>query len=194
MSAGPPQNVGVIVPVTTPPVIYTLDGLDREFRQGEIICGLSQRIYNPAENNVDERVRPYSVVLNQDCDLLQDYNARNSGKGAPIESMLFYIAEPADDMRGKIDGDIWKRVIQNNNDRYHFLSVVAAECDLIKVGLPKLIIDFKSFFTLPTEEVYRQCVKDAQRRTRLEMPYREHLQNRAAFYFQRIVLPEPHPK
>jgi hypothetical protein len=32
----------------------------------------------------------------------------------------------------------------------------------------------------------------AQRRCRLLVPYREHLQSRLAFYLQRVAIPEPH--
>jgi hypothetical protein len=44
-----------------------------------------------------------------------------------------------------------------------------------------------------TEDVYQQIEAGlAVRRSRLEVPYREHLQCRAAFYFQRVTLPTPH--
>jgi hypothetical protein len=59
-----------------------------------------------------------------------------------------------------------------------------------------MILDFKRCFTLPAHDIYRQINPSAggsaRRRSRLEMPYREHLQSRAAFYLQRVTLPLPH--
>jgi hypothetical protein len=161
---------------------------------GECSTGLTQYFYDPVTADVEPLVHPYSVILTQDCDLLRDYESRNGGSSRPLSSALLYIAEPAKDVKGAIGGsDLWKRVIANNNERYHLLSQVPQESDLLGQGVPNLLLDFREFFTLSPVEIYRQCsVGQAQRRCRLEMPYREHLQSRAAFYFQRVMLPEPH--
>jgi hypothetical protein len=193
VSAESQDSAVVIVQAASVSPFYTKTEMDRELRQGEVICNLTQYLYNPEQNSVETIPHPYAVVVNQDCDLLQDYNARNGGKGTEINSVLLYIAEPTESKRAQIDGDIWRRVLSNSNDRYHLLSKSPASCDLSDAELPSLIIDFKGFFTLPPDEVYRQCAAgEATRRTRLEMPYREHLQCRAAFYFQRVMLPEQH--
>jgi hypothetical protein len=44
---------------------------------------------------------------------------------------------------------------------------------------------------MPASEIYRQCTENdgAKRRCRLESPFREHLQIRAGYYFQRVALP-----
>jgi hypothetical protein len=57
-----------------------------------------------------------------------------------------------------------------------------------------MMLDFKRCFSLPAKEIYRQTAlpDGAKRRCRLEMPYREHLQSRAAFYLQRVTLLLPH--
>jgi hypothetical protein len=88
-------------------------------------------------------------------------------------------------------GISWQPVIQNNNERFHFLADVPAALDHLGQGLPSLIMDFRRYFTLPGPEIYRQCgtTGGARRRCRLETPYREHLQHRAAFYLQRVALP-----
>lgn len=186
------QNRALIIASNTSG-IYSKDELGKELRQGEIICGLTQYFFNPDDSSVEHLTHPYAVAVNQDCDLLWDYEGRNGGSGAALDSALFFIAEPAEGKRADIAGDIWRRVITNSNDRYHLLSAVSADEDGEGSGFPSLIIDFKSFFTLPPSDVYAQVSKGiAKRRCRLEMPYREHLQCRAAFYFQRVMLPKPH--
>src|ERR1700731_1838495 len=51
-------------------------------------------------------------------------------------------------------------------------------------GLPDMMLDFKSCFTLLVKEIYRQSTiaGGAKRWCRLEMPYREHLQSRGVLF------------
>jgi hypothetical protein len=186
------ENLVSVEPVQA--IIYTRVGLDAELRQAEIISDLTQYQFDPtAPQDVKVITFPFSVILTQDCDLLWDYENRKTSTGSLLESVLFYIASPAIDIKRSIDKDIWRRVIGNNNERYHLLERIPPECDLEAKGVESLIIDFKRFFTLTPEQVYTQCREGmAHRRSRLEVPYREHLQCRAAFYFQRVTLPTPH--
>jgi hypothetical protein len=94
-----------------------------------------------------------------------------------------YEAETTPEIRPKLPtgGQFWNRVVQNRDDRYHYLEEIPKEFDLVAEGIPALVIDFKRCFTIPARELYRQCTlgHGARRRCRLEMPYREHLQSRA---------------
>jgi hypothetical protein len=192
-AADKPEDAVAAQPAKTYP-IYAVDELNKELRQGEVITDLAQYTYNAATNEIDEIVRPFAIVLTQDCDLLWDFEAKAKEEIRDLNGVLVFEAEPAPDVRAKIAGsDIWRRIIQNRDERYHLLEAVPPELDLAGIGLPSLVIDFKRFFTLGPDEIYRQCADaHANRRCRLEMPYREHLQTRAAFYFQRVMLPEPH--
>jgi hypothetical protein len=174
--------------------IFTMSELGRELRQGEIITGVTQYLYDSGTELIQPLPHAYAVVLNQDCDLLWDYEHRNGGNGSPLHSVLFYIAEKTSDKRTKVAGsDVWKRVTRNTDERYHVLSAVDPSRDLENEGFPSLAIDFKSFFTIPPDEVYRQISDGAaKRRTRLNGQYREHLQSRMAYYSQRVMLPAPH--
>jgi hypothetical protein len=170
--------------------IYTILDMAREIRQAEIITDLAQYTYDPEEGAV-ETLHKFAIVLSQDCDLLWDYEAAAKSEPAELNGVLVYELETAEDARTKINGrDIWKRMRQNKDERYHFLELVPATLDLLGQGLPDMMIDFKRCFTLPAKEIYRQTKIDggARRRCRLEMPYREHLQARAAFYLQRVTL------
>jgi hypothetical protein len=137
-------------------------------------------------------------VLTQDCDLLWDYQELQKGNNGSLNELLVYEAEAADNIRAKIPSgrDAWTRVFKNRDDRYHFLEEIPKGLDVVAEGLPALVIDFKRYFTISPRELYRQCelAHGARRRCRLQLPYREHLQNRAAFYFQRVTLPLPHKR
>jgi hypothetical protein len=164
----------------------------RELRQAEIISGLSQFEFDPDTRQAVEIQMPHGIVLAQDCDLLRDYEAELGKKTPILNGVLIYEIELASEARRALQQGIsWQPVTQNINERFHHLPAVPRECDALNVGLPELLIDFRRYFTLSVKEIYRQCERKngASRRCRLETPYREHLQNRAAFYFQRIALP-----
>lgn len=174
---------------------YTITEMDGELRQSEIITGLVQFTYYPAAGEAIETRHPYAIVLTQDCDLLRDHEVRGDGRPTVLNGVLLFELEPVDLARPKLaGGDIFKRIKRHSEERYHLLQAVPAELDLLRQGLPELIIDFRRCYTMPPDEIYRQCGLEgsdgAKRRCRLEMPYREHLQNRAAFYLQRVALPD----
>ncbi len=176
--------------------IYSTEGLGGELRQGEIISGILRYIVDASSDPYEVTVvnYDYAIVATQDCDLLQDYERRNNGKEGSLCEVLVFPAEIAVNAWGNIQGSDLKKKIKNNKDeRYHILQKAPSCLDLERAGTPTLLIDFKCFFTTPPEELHRQLIaRTAMRRCRLEMPYREHLQTRAAFYFQRIMLPEAH--
>jgi hypothetical protein len=165
-----------------------------ELRQGEIITDLGKYIVNPVTQEVAIERYDFSVIATQDCDLLQDFNRRAAGEQGSLSGVLMFPMITAFAARDGFKGKEMKtRIFQNKDERYHLLQRVAADQDLLKTGLPPLLVDFKRFFTMSPDELFHQFrQKTAARRCRLEMPYREHLQVRAAFYFQRIMLPEPH--
>lgn len=174
--------------------IYSTDGLELELRQGEVISGVDRYIVDPAAESYVAEINEFIVIVTQDCDLLQDYNQRKDGNVGSLCEVLVFPAAKAVDEWPRIKGsDIKKRINNNKDERYHLLERVPPELDLEGHGLPALLIDFKRFFTIPPEELFRQISnRTAVRRCRLEMPYREHFQSRAAFYFQRIMLPVQH--
>lgn len=172
--------------------VYVKDGLSRELRQGEIVSGLIQFTFDPVEGVVSRTTHSFSVILNQDCDLLRDFEAAEAKKNRQLNGVLIFEAEAsANAKKGLAGGDIFRRVQSHREDRYHLLPPVPADYDLQNEGLPELMVDFRRFFTMPADEVLRQCrqADGAKRRSRLNMPFREHLQNRLGSYFQRVALP-----
>lgn len=178
--------------------VYTTQGLANELRQGEIISNVAQYIYDPISGRASEVYIPYVVVVSPDCDILRDYEASAKGGTGGLNGLLLYEAEVATTARSnpQMNGSIWKRIVQNNDERFQYLEAAPATLDLVHKGVPALIVDFRRCFTMQPSELYRQCNigHGARRRCRLDAPYREHFQHRAASYFQRVGLPVPHQK
>lgn len=188
------QAVVAVAPQATAADFAYSSSNNAEFRQGEIISGLIQYIYSPANGDLIEQAHPFVVIASQDCDLLQDFNKTKDGGDSDLNSILCYEARIASEIRTSVAGsDIWKRVIQNNDERYHALQAPPPVADAREEGLPDLVIDFKRFFSISSEDLRFQIGSgQAFRRSCLEPPYREHFQNRAAAYLQRVGVPEPH--
>jgi len=177
-------------------------------RQGEVLSGLRQVV--PVAGSIFENLRVdiiehrFAVILSQDCDLEQDFNARAALKREPekylvhsrrqLLNVLFCDAVPTDELKTQInDPRVWEPAVQNRNERFQFLRAVKPEQDSLGEGIPTgLGLDFKRYFSVLTEEVYAQAEHLNNRRRVLVTPYAEHLSVRFAFYQSRIPLPKPH--
>ena len=92
-----------------------------------------------------------------------------------------------------ITTDIWRRIRINKDERYQFLQRIGSVQDAAGQDLPELGIDFKRYFTIPADEVYRRIeLGEAQRRCVLNSPYLEHFCVRFANYLSRVALPADH--
>lgn len=182
--------------------IYEKSPLGSPLRQGEIITNLIQlkaavSSLSTEEPEIIPVVHPYAIVVTQDCELVQDFKPRSEGNlesDKIIPSVLFCQVVTAEQLRGRADikSDIWKRIKQNKDERYQFLEKVLREDDTLNEGLPELSIDFKRYFTLPTDEVYFRLEVEAKRRSRLRSPYMEHLSSRFYYFQCRVALPADH--
>jgi hypothetical protein len=180
---------------TTPDPAFTIDSLEGALRQGEILSNITQYSYTkggvPGTVDVDEQTHAFVVVATQDYDLLWNFLGR-----ATLNGVLLYEAETeekaidrfAETIRGR---KLWEPILRNNNERFHCLEAVQVDLDLVGQGIESLIIDFRRYFSLPPDELYRQLSPGggAARRSRLTNPFKEHFQSRAAFYLQRVGLP-----
>jgi hypothetical protein len=184
------QKAVVQAPEPVPPR-YVKSNADRELRQSEIITNLSQFIYDPETEQVAKEPYAYAIILTQDCDLVRDFEAGRDGKALVLSGVLIYPLQNAADARPLLPGVRWQPVTQNNNERFQFFPEIPSECDCLGEGLPALLMDFRRYFTIPGPEICRQTkvAAGAKRRCYLNTPYWEHLQIRAAFYFQRVALP-----
>jgi hypothetical protein len=99
-----------------------------------------------------------SVVLTADCDLEQDYNARTadpdeSNPRVLAHALLFDLYAPSE-IRPRTPGtDLWKRVRQNEDQRYH--TVPAADIGSPPLGqLEEMCIDFRKGVGIPVAQIY----------------------------------------
>jgi hypothetical protein len=171
--------------------------------QGEILSNLIQArvsldsVGSPDPPKVDEMTHPFAVVLTQDCDLLTDYNLRfrRATTGSEIPNILFCEVTTAESLRARLNpgSQNWKRIIQNKDERYQCLEGVPIDQDAAGHGADPLGIDFKRYFTIPTDEVYKRLeLGQVDRRSRLISPYLEQFATRFFYYQYRVALPENH--
>jgi hypothetical protein len=163
-------------------------------RQGEILSGVTLYDYLPEGSEIQPKIKSFAIVVNQDCDLIQDFDRRQATGEGNLEHALLIEGQLAEVVRPTIGGrDLWKPVSQNKNERFQLFSRIIAERDACGEGLPSLMFDFRAFFSVPVPEIYRQIqAGEARRRCRLADIYRENFQQRLAAFLSRIPLPEPH--
>jgi hypothetical protein len=170
--------------------------------QGEILENLPQArlalvSVESEELVVETNPHAFVIVLSQDCDLESDFRRDASG-GMILPNVLFCDAFEAEELRSKVKDNEnlaskdWRLIKENKNERFQFLHAVKPEDDLKGAGLPELAIDFRLYFTVRTEEVYRRIDHGTVRRCRLSTPYVEHLADRFSHYLARVALPQDH--
>jgi hypothetical protein len=185
--------------------IYLPSPSEGPLRQGEIISGLVQARLDldSVESGVPPLVNfvthPFAVIVSQDCDLEQDYKARNSLDDIKADkilpSILFCEVNTAEDIcrSGGVTGSSNRSQFSINKlERYQYLQKVGPLEDALHEGLPELGIDFKRYFTIPADEVYKRIATTAKRRCFMNSPYLEHLSSRFCYFQMRIALPEEH--
>ncbi|OFV96271.1 MAG: hypothetical protein A3F68_09630 [Acidobacteria bacterium RIFCSPLOWO2_12_FULL_54_10] len=174
------------------------------FQQGEILTDVIQvhiRVETLAAGADDielqEKNHPYAVVITQACDLDWDFKVQNGEQDQNLRELKLVpnilLCEVIDEntLRPKIRGsDIWKRIVGNQDERYHSFPPIKATADLLGQGLPALIVDFKRVFTIPSTELYRRLVLGLRRRAVLTNPFLQHFSSRFGYYCLRVALPE----
>ncbi len=177
-----------------------VEGKDR-LHQGEILSNLicaRQHVgsIGSAEAAISEVTHPFAVVLTQDCDLEWDFAARQESKlEATLPSVLLCEVIETSVLKGRVPQgkDIWKRIIQNKDERYQCLEALAGGAADQPPVFASLGIDFKRYFTIPTDELYRRAeLGQVLRRGRLLSPFAEHLASRFFFFQSRIATPRNH--
>jgi len=171
-------------------------GLLERIRQGDIFQDISviENIeLNGSRLLKDEIVFPYVVCLNQECDLVNDFDTKERGKDS---SLLHLAIAPAFIFEHFLSGSHWgkifingstgkrsdtkiKAIIDNEIPRYHYLNFAEAD-------MPELIIDFKHFFSVNRNMLYQQIGK---RLCSVDDLFREKINQRFSFYISRIGLP-----
>ena len=177
--------------------------------QGDLFVQLPLNLFvsNSEGGAVVEYTFPYAVLVSQDCDLEQEFRARlkqetaaaNGTPPPPFSSFQpnvlvlpafrdellhqgIHLKEIYGVTAPKLDRDIWKRVVSNNDERYHTLEEARS------LNIPQLVIDFKTYLSVPKENL-EKLLADHYVATINEL-FRENLAIRFANYMSRIALPE----
>jgi hypothetical protein len=144
------------------------------------------------------QLRAIEAEASHDPARLDDAEFQKKHTSAPkykIDNILFCELVPTATLKASAaqQKELWKRVTQNLDARFHCLEAAPVDCDSIGQGLPSLGCDFKRFFTVPTDEVYKRIeLRQIVRRCYLTTPYAEHLLQRFYNFLGRIPLPENH--
>ena len=170
------------------------------FHQGEILSDIAEVVVIPnslgsSDLQFEEIMHPFGVILTQECDLDWDFKARmagdsNSAKICP--NALLCELFPEEVIRPKLPrgSELWRRVKQNQEERYYAIPQAPAGADLEQAGLPLLIADFKQLFAIRTDELYARIAHGLKRRTVIQIPWVQDLSNRVGYYLQRVAIPD----
>jgi hypothetical protein len=150
---------------------------------------------------LDGRIHTWVMVLTQDCDCDWDFAARSGigeieGHHKEVPNLLFCEALTEDELRARpqVKSDIWRRIRDNQDERFHTLPEIPAQLDARGQGVPELVLDFKRCFSVPTSEIYKQMELNEpgglQRRAYLLPPFRDQASTRAFGFHGRIATPE----
>jgi len=163
-----------------------------------------------AHFTLEEWEFPYAVAMSQECDLYQDHERRRqeAKEGSAqseqpdhdklLPSVLMCPAYHGASLREGAHLDAlgrrmprqnsaqWNWIKTNQNPRYHYLA------SWVPLQVPELVIDFKHFFTIPTEVLRTDYTTEEHNIARLGCLYREDLSQRFTAYLARVGLPVPH--
>jgi hypothetical protein len=174
--------------------------------QGEILQNVIQlkpsleTIQNQQlEIEILQVVHDFAIVMSQDCDLLRDHNRRQANEIVALPNVMLCDLYEAEALRLKINEEDglgkkeWKKLIApNQSERFQYLQRMETGEDLQGVGMPAMAVDFRLYFTLPTDELYYRLTQATRRRARLNTPYVEHFMQRFFKFQARVALPVDH--
>ena len=192
MTSEPPQ-----------PNVYAPAPAGGRLWQGEILSNVIEIRRAPEElgleqpTEVERLVHPYALVMTPDCDLEQDFNARQDASAPEsrlVPHVLLCEVREAEELRGSraLTSKLWTRVRQNQDERYQYLHRVSPAEDMVGEGLPVLALDFKRILTLPTDELYAQIGPVVGRRALLVDRYLFEVMQRFYSFQSRVGVPVPH--
>lgn len=182
------------------PLVY-IPSESSHLRQGEIIENIFEltpklplgKTTDMEQTRASRTDHPRAIIVSQDCDLEWDYKARQGqvSNDKLLQHVLFCDLFLRDELilRSKLASDLFKRVKQNQDERYHHFN----EASIAGTGqtLPELYVDFKTTFSLPVEFVYSLISNQyAVRRGFLPSPYLQDFTHRLYSFLARVPIPE----
>ena len=144
--------------------------------------------HNPAEH-------PKVAIFTPDCDLLTDYLARYDANNPGDDSKLLQhiqccdVYEESEIRPGRFGSDLWRRIRQNQDERYHCLPPGETEGEFQH---PTFFLDFKRMFSLPTQFLYDSLdIGEIVRRGVIPPIWLHSLIQRYFAFHSRVGVPDP---
>lgn len=170
-------------------------------RQGEVLGDVwihrpllpATRVGVGQSIDVDPTLHPFVVVLHPDCDLEQDFAARQSTAAENdtrlVPQVLLCDAFTEAELRPRVAGsDLFRRIKQNQDERYHRFK--AAPISSSQESVPDLFLDFRRSLAVHTSALYLGLEPGAIRRCALiPAVYVHDLVHRFYGYLSRVALP-----
>lgn len=168
--------------------------------QGDLLSNVL--LYIASESNEGIKVTdikfPYVLVLSQDCDLKQYFNKKNREKNNNVfnqylPNVLITPCYYKEDFKSgenlsflniiqeHHNSDQIKLINQERESRYHYIK----SCDTF--GIPELYIDFKIYYTISPDNLFR--LYDKCYVATINALFRERITQRYTNYISRIGLP-----
>lgn len=191
-------------------LVFEPPGDGGALRQGELLedVWVLRPLHAASELRAGEAVEVEALrisrlfVLHADCDLHQDFNTRRSPltereteetrQSSLIPQILACAAFDDTAIRSRlpVGSEFWRRVRNNQEERYHCLPsapIAPAQIDLV----PQLVIDFRRTFAIFTMELYAAIQSGAVKRKCIVPPVHVHdLMHRFFGYLSRVGLPD----
>jgi hypothetical protein len=191
------------IPLVYEPPPPTTDSL----YQGEVLGGVViHRVVAPAvalqeAPEILQEVFPAVIILHPDCDLAQDFAVRagldvgqtiDEADPKILPQVLLVALFELETLRPRFQGkDLWRRAIQNQDERYHHLAAATIGAGEGAARLPEYLIDFRRTHAVPPAALYGAIVAGtAQRLARLPLPYLHDLAHRYFSYLGRPGIPD----
>ncbi len=181
-------------------------------RQGELLGPVWQYTVEAPASSLPDDAHPtierlkhgLVIVLAPDCDLHWDFEKirsveESAAEGDPAREhenrsslpwvLLVDVHEEADiKTRLPPGGDLWRRIKQNQDERYHCFD--GAPIHGSSKTLDPLYIDFKKAFSVPTRWLYAGLAADVTRIALVPSGYIHDLVQRFFAFQSRVALPE----
>src|SRR5271156_1723219 len=89
-------------------------------------------------------LRPKTAILPKTTS-----NAQSGNKYSMYGILIYPLYTVANIKKmNNLNSTLWERIPKNSDDRYHFLEACPPEFDMLSVGLPPFVIDFKKYLTI----------------------------------------------
>ena len=162
---------------------------------GEILTDVREPQIEYGSNRITLIEHPKVIIVTPECDLVSDSSAETDSSGNTAPKLLSHINccevyEESELRNPSLTTVLWKRVKQNQDERYYHLPVGNLEGQDDEI--PDLFLDFKRMFSIPKEYLYAALSSAGIGRLGVvPSPWIHQLVNKLSYFQGRVCLPDP---